>query len=92
MNELLWAEAVLGKDAEEFLKSELGRYIIGRAEEEERDAIDKLSTVSSWRRGRIRDLQAQIWRARSIKSWLAEMIQAGKQAELQLDADQMEEM
>lgn len=88
MNEVLWAEAVLGKDAEDFLKSELGRYLLGRAEQEERDAIDKLATVSSWRRNRIRELQAHIWRARSVRGWLLELIQSGKQAEMQLEESQ----
>ena len=91
MIELLFAEAVLGKDAEEFLGSELGRYILGRAEQEEKEAIDALAVVSSWRRNRIRELQAQVWRARSVKQWLGELIQAGHQAQMQLVEKEAEE-
>ena len=91
MIELLFAEAVLGKDAEEFLGSELGRYILGRAEQEEKEAIDALALVSSWRRNRIRELQAQVWRARSVKQWLGELIQAGHQAQMQLVEKEAEE-
>lgn len=82
----LYAEAVLGKDAEEFLQSDLGRYIVARAEEEEREALEALATVSPWRRGRIRDLQAKLWRARSFQIWMGEMITTGRQALQQLDA------
>lgn len=85
MNEVLWAEAVLGKDAEEFLKSELGRYLTGRAEQEEDEAIEQLAKVSSWRRRRIQELQNQLWRARSVRQWLAELVQAGRQAEAMLE-------
>lgn len=84
-SDLLFAEATLGRDAEEFLQSELGRYIVGRCEQEIADAQDKLSTVSPWRRNRIRQLQAQVWRAQSVVGWLAELIHAGKQAEAILE-------
>ena len=80
-NDLLWAEAALGKDAEEFLASDLGRYIIGRMDQEIADAQDKLSTVSPWRRNRIRQLQNEIWRARSVRDWLVDLVTAGQQAE-----------
>lgn len=91
MNETLWAEAVLGRDAMDFLATELGRYIVGRAEEEEKLAIDELATVSTWRRNRIRQLQNSIWRARSMRQWLGELIQAGKTAEKLLDDDRSED-
>lgn len=76
----LVAEAILGKDAEEFLASDLGRYIVARIDEEERTALDGLAEVWPWRRRRIEQLQAQLWRARSFKSWLGDLIVAGKQA------------
>lgn len=78
--EVLWAEAVLGKEAQEFLESDIGRYIVGRCDQEIQEAQDKLNTVSSWRRNRIVQLQNEIWRARSVKGWIGELIQAGEQA------------
>jgi len=86
-NDLLWAEATLGRDAAEFLKSEIGRYLIGRCDQELADAQEKLAIVSPWRRNRIRQLQNEIWRATSMKAWLAELVQAGVQAEAVLDGD-----
>lgn len=74
------AEAVLGKDAEEFIQSELGRYIIARVEQEREEAITALTTVSVWRRNRIRTLQNEVWRCDTFKSWLAETVIRGKQA------------
>lgn len=81
----LFAEAILGKDAEEFLASDIGRYLVARAEEEEREALDALATVWPWRRRRIAQLQTRLWRARSVKGWLAELITTGHQALQQLE-------
>lgn len=80
MNDTLFAEAVLGKDAEEFIASDLGRYLIGQADMEIEEAQEVLCKVSPWRTRRIRELQNQIWRAQSFKGWLLEMVTAGKAA------------
>jgi hypothetical protein len=79
------AEAVLGRDAVEFLASDVGRYLIGRCDMEEREAMQSLATVSVWRRNRIRQLQNEVWRAQSVKAWLVEIITAGRQAEAILE-------
>lgn len=81
----LYAEAMLGKDAEEFLKTDLGRYLLAKAREEELEAFDALAMTSTWRRRRIRELQNRVWRARQFKDWLAEMIVIGQQALQQLE-------
>lgn len=81
----LHAEVQLGKEAEQFLRTDVGRYLVERAEEEEREALDKLATVAWWRRRRIQQLQDQVWRARSFQSWLSELIVNGRQAQDHLD-------
>lgn len=85
--ETLYAEAVLGRDAAEFLASDIGRYIIGRCEQEIAEAQDQLSTVAWWRHRRIKQLQNQVWRARSMRDWLAELVTNGHQAEQVLEAE-----
>jgi len=81
----LIAEAVLGRDAQEFLASEIGRYLLGRAQMDEREAMEALISVKWWRRRRIIELQSRIYRARSVRSWLAEIITDGRQAESVLE-------
>lgn len=88
MKEALYAEAILGKDAEEFLSTELGRYLLARIEEEEKEAMTELTTVWSWNRRKIQRLQNQVWRAQSLKSWLADLIVSGRQALQTLDTDE----
>ena len=81
----LIAEAVLGRDAQEFLASEIGRYLLGRAQMDEREALEALVSVKWWRRRRIIELQSRIYRARSVRSWLAEIISDGRSAESSLE-------
>ena len=75
----------LGRDAQEFLASEIGRYLLGRAQMDEREAMEALVSVKWWRRRRIIELQSRIYRARSVRSWLAEIITDGRQAESVLE-------
>lgn len=79
------AEAILGRDAQEFLASEIGRYLLGRAQMDEREALEALVSVKWWRRRRIIELQSRIYRARSVRSWLAEIISDGRSAESSLE-------
>jgi hypothetical protein len=84
-SDVLLAEAVLGRDAEDFLRSELGQFVLKRCELEVSDAQDKLARVSSWSRNRIQELQNEIWRAKTLQGWFAELIQNGRAAEAALD-------
>ena len=86
MNEL-FAEAMIGRDAEEFINSDVGKYLIGCAEIEAQEAMDQLKRCYPWRRRKIAELQNKIWRAESVQTWLAELVIKGKQAIEQLDED-----
>lgn len=88
MNELLLAEAILGKDAQEFLDSDLGRYIAGRADQEAQEAAAKLKRIDPKDTEGIRALQNEIWRAEHLMIWLTELINGGNQAIQQLDEAQ----
>lgn len=87
MNKELLAEAMIGRDAEDFIQSDIGQYILGCAEQEAHEAMDQLKRVYPWRRRKITELQNKIWRAESMQSWLAELVIAGKQAVQQLEEE-----
>jgi hypothetical protein len=76
----LLAEGVLGKDAEEWLSTELGRTVLGMAEAESKEALEQLKTVQPWRWLKIRELQNTVWRAESFQTYLADLITRGRQA------------
>lgn len=75
------AEADMGRQAREFAESDVGRYIIGCAQQEIADAQEKLERTMPWRRRRIQELQNQAWRARTLLAWIRGLIESGKAAE-----------
>lgn len=83
----LFAEAILGRDAEEFVQSDIGQYVIGCAEQEAQEAMEQLKKVYPWRKRKITELQNKIWRAESLQQWLSELIIQGTQATSQLDQE-----
>lgn len=85
MNPELIAEAILGRDAEDFWKTELGRYILGRLKQEREVAVDALIAVQPMDERKIRELQNELWRIDTVKGWFSELIMSGKQAEVALN-------
>lgn len=77
---LLLAQTALGMEAEEFLKTDLGRYVIGRARQEGARAAGELAKVAPWRRRRITQLQNEIRWAASFDAWIIELINSGRSA------------
>lgn len=83
-----FAEVQLGIEAEAFVHSKLGRYLIGRAEDERQRALEALATADPEDAKTIRQLQNQQWRANTVLGWLAEAIETGAHLEAELTADQ----
>ena len=77
----LVAEADLGRQALEFVNSDVGRYLVGCAQQEHTAAMEALRKTSPWRRRRIAELQNQAWRAESFLGWLRELLVKGRTAE-----------
>jgi hypothetical protein len=80
-----YAEALIGKDAQEFFSSDLGRYMLGCAKQDMEDAYVKLKTVSPWRWRRVRELQNQVVVAERFILYIRDLILRGKAAELALE-------
>lgn len=80
-----FAEAALGRDAREFVASDLGRYMIGCAKQDAADAQEKLNRCSPWRRRRLQQLQNEIRVAEQFLGYIRDLIIRGKAAELTLE-------
>lgn len=76
----LMAEAILGDDADKFLKTELGRYLLETAKQESLDALHELKSIDPTDTKKITELQNKIWLAESFEGWLVQLINAGQQA------------
>lgn len=78
--QLLLAETHLGEDAAEFVKSDLGRYVLGRMNIEINEMMLKLKTTFPLRWRRIQQLQNEIWKREAFKTYLLGAIQSGRSA------------
>lgn len=85
-----FAEAALGRDAQEFIGTDLGRYLVGCAQQEYAEAMVKLKTVSWWNVWKVTELQNKAWRAESFLVWLRDLVIKGKAAELALQEGEEE--
>lgn len=74
----------LGFQAEAFLQSDIGRYLVHRAEAQIEEAVDVLKGADPEDAKTIRALQNTIAVAESIQYWLADVIQQGENAQQQL--------
>lgn len=88
---LLLAEIDIGEDAAQFLKSQLGRYIIGRVNGEISEFDAKLKQAFPLRWRRIMQLQNEIWKREALKVYLLEAIQSGRSALAELSQRHSEE-
>lgn len=73
-----------GMQVEAFLGSEVGKYLIGRAEHDVEEATEQLKNADPENPKLIRTLQNKIKCAESIQYWMAEAIQSGHLAQMQL--------
>lgn len=80
----IYRDVDFGMQAESFLDSPVGKYLIARAEGEVEAAVEELKTVDCTDAKAIQTLQNRVYRAESIQYWLAEAIQAGLNAQDEL--------
>lgn len=82
--QILQAEANVGYDVEEWVSSAVGRYIIGRAEQYERQTLQELKNTSSLRIFKVMRLQNQAKTPAMFLQWLEQAIVEGREAGYQL--------
>jgi len=80
MNDELIAAAEIGDEARKFLESDLGKYVLGVAEQDALLALEKLGEIDPSNIEQIRAAQNEVKLARSFKQWLLEALHDGEQA------------
>ena len=81
----LFSEAALGRDAKDFANSDVGRYMVGCAQQDYAEAMTKLKSTSPWRRNRINQLQNEARLAEMFMVYLRDLVIKGKAAEMALE-------
>lgn len=81
----LGAEVSLGEEFEEWLESNVGRYMVAGFEAYEQEAQESLCSIWPWRKWRIVQLQERVKLARKFQAIAAEAIIRGRQAQQDLE-------
>lgn len=80
MSDELIADAELGDEAKRFLESDLGRCLVGMAQQEVMAAQEALETVDPNQAEEIRALQNKAKLGRQFDEWLHELVDQGNAA------------
>ena len=80
MNEELIAAAELGEEARNFLDSDLGKCLLGMAQQEVALAQEALERVDPADTEAVRKLQNQAMLGRQFEQWLLELLDKGESA------------
>ena len=81
----LFKDVNLGLDVEAFMQSSVGKMILAKAENELESGFGQLVNANPNDTSTIVQLQSQCKRALTLKSWLAEAINNGLNAERELN-------
>lgn len=81
-------DAVFGKQVEDFLQSDIGNFLLSRANLELEDAIEKLKRIKPNAEHEIRNLQSTIVRSENFMQWLGSAVEDGLRATNQLDGEE----
>jgi len=86
-----WEAAAFGREVQDFIDNDsIGRWLIEKAKNDLADASAKLIEVECTAFKDIAELQLQARVANRVRGWLAEAIEAGRAAEIQIQQERDE--
>lgn len=86
--EALVRTAVIGRNAEDFFRSDVGQFVLGSAAQDQKEIEAKLTSISPnsiFGRRKIAKLQQEHRAIQCGISWLADCIRVGKEAHRELE-------
>lgn len=87
----LFGRVRFGITVEEFLNSEVGKYLVSRAERERETALTALLTADPEDKRKVIELQFQGRLPDLVMKWLADAVTSGRLAERELTQDDIVE-
>jgi hypothetical protein len=79
---------VLGDDAEQFFQTDLGRYVLGAAEQEIHAELNNLMSIQPEDVNKVRQSQTRIERVKLAIQWLNEVIAMGRQEQERIQIEE----
>jgi len=88
-DEPLVRTAVFGKQVEDFLTSDIGDYLLQKAKNDEKEAIEQLiAGVGTLDERQVREIRGRIYWARGFVQWLGDAVDMGRQSLEMLKEDE----
>lgn len=87
MNEsqILLDTAVLGEQIDQFMKSDVGQYLLAHAAAQEAAGLEELKRVKCTDSEAVWQAQNKVWIAEKFRTWLEDAVGAGLQAQMVLE-------
>jgi hypothetical protein len=76
----LYEQAAFGRQIEEFLNTDIGKYLLHKAQIEAEDAMEKLVQCDAFNTEAVMKLQNKIIQAENFRQWLGQGINDGLSA------------
>jgi len=80
-----FAKFVLGEECRRFLLSDLGKLLVGMAEQNRQEAMEAMIKTPLWRKNRLRDLQFKAAVATQFLGFIQEVLIDAQAAEAMLE-------
>lgn len=80
MNDEIKAAVLIGDDAEEFVKSELGQTVLGMAKQDAELAMDKFNDCHITDTAKLMEIKVELRVAQRFDRYLSELITRGREA------------
>jgi len=77
---MLFDVAILGEQVDAFMRSDVGKYLVDKANRELNAALKGLKTVNPAKMQDVQKFQNEVWRAENLITWLSESVMAGLKA------------
>lgn len=83
--EILLDVAVLGEQIDQFMKSDVGKYLLSHAAAQEEEGLEALRRVKCTDPQAVFEAQNKVWVAERFRTWLEDAVRAGLKAQMILE-------
>jgi hypothetical protein len=84
-SEILLDVAVLGEQIDQFMKSDVGKYLLQHAAAQEEEGLEQLRRVKCNDAEAVWQAQNKVWIAERFRVWLEDAVSAGLKARMILE-------
>jgi len=83
--EILLDVAVLGEQVDQFMKSDVGKFLLQHAAAQEEEGLEELRRVKCSDTDAVWHAQNKVWIAEKFRAWLGDAVNAGLKAQMILE-------